>query len=117
MNFDAIVRSNLQSIYIANELGGRHFTQYFDSSGTQLGVYQIEPWAKINGKWAVFYAPHLDFGFRVEIPAGANAFRGREVFEGSDIFWSGIILQLPNSTTQFSYQIQLGNLRQILEET
>jgi hypothetical protein len=117
MNFDAIVRSNLQSIYIANELGGHHFTRYFDSLGTQLEEYQIEPWTKINGQWAVFYAPYLDFGFRVEIPENANAFRGREVFKGSDIFWSGIILQLPNSTIKFSYQLQLGTLHQILKET
>lgn len=117
MNFDTIVHHNLQSIYIANELGGCHFTRYYDSSGTQLGEYQIEPWAKINAQWAVFYAPHLDFGFQVKIPKGIKAFRGREVFEGNDIFWSGIILQLPKSTPKFRYIVRFGTLNQLLEDS
>lgn len=115
VSFDTIVRNHLQFIYIANELGGQYFTQYWDSSGLYLQDNQIEPWAKITGHWAIFYAPALKFGFRVEIPKGINAFRGREVFEAHDIFWSGILLRFPKSTITCNYQIQYGAFQQIQE--
>jgi hypothetical protein len=116
LGFDTINRKNLQNIYIANELGGYQFTQYFEDLGLVLVGNQIEPWAKIEGRWGAFFAPRFDFGFRVEIPQGITAFRGREVFEGKDIFWSGILLQLPKSTTMFRYRVHFGTLHQILEE-
>lgn len=116
LSFDAIARKNLQNIYIANELGGHQFIQYHDDSGLFLTGNQIEPWAKIEGRWGTFFAPKLDFGFRVEIPKGITAFRGREVFESKDIFWSGILLQLPKETTIFRYRVHFGNLPQILGE-
>lgn len=116
ISFDTIVRNNLQTIFIANELGGHHFTQYYDGSGINLVENQIEPWAKIKAQWAVFYAPQFDFGFRVNIPEGIDAYRGREVFEDPAIYWSGIILQLPKSTTTCRYQIQFGTLTQMLED-
>ncbi|MFX1576171.1 MAG: hypothetical protein ACFFCF_03255 [Promethearchaeota archaeon] len=115
LSFDTIVRNTLQSIYIANELGGHHFTQYYDASGTYLDQKQIEPWAKIKGSWAAFYAPRLNFGFRVEIPAEGRAYRGREVLEEPEIFWSGIILQLPKSTRICKYEVQFGTLQRIME--
>ncbi|MFW9830493.1 MAG: hypothetical protein ACFFD8_01760 [Candidatus Thorarchaeota archaeon] len=116
LNFDTIVRNNLQFIYIANELSGQHFTHYYDSTGLHLEGNRIEPWAKIKGQWALFYAPKIDFGFRVEIPEQIDAFRGRELLEKPEIFWSGIILQLPRSTTQCRYQVRFGTLSQIQED-
>ncbi len=116
IRFDTIVRNNLQFIFIANELDGRHFSRYWDSSELYLKGNQIEPWAKIAGRWAIFYAPVLNFGFRVNIPKGATAFRGREVFAGQGIFWSGILLRFPKSTTTCQYQIQYGTLKQLQEE-
>ncbi len=116
LSFANIVRKDLQFVYIANELGGDYFTRYYDGSGIQLVGPQIEPWARIQAPWALFYAPTLEFGFRVEIPKGITAFRGREVFEGQEIFWSGIVLQLPKSTTTCSYKVIFGSLKQILGE-
>ncbi len=115
LSFDTIVRNNLQFIYIANELGGRYFTHYYDGSGIHLVENHIEPWARIEGPWAAFYAPSLNFGFRLEIPEGIKAFRGREVFEGHEIFWAGIILRLPKSTTTCSYRVRFGSITQIME--
>jgi len=113
--FESIDRNHLKSIYLANELGGRQFTEYFDSTGLHLVRNQIEPWAKITGRWAVFYASALNVGFRVEIPDEIIAYRGREVFEQHDIFWSGIILQLPGSMTNCKYQVRFGALQELLD--
>ena len=113
--FESIDRNHLESIYLANELGGREFTEYFDSTGLHLVRNQIEPWAKITGRWAVFFASTLDVGFRVEIPDEIVAYRGREVFEQPEIFWSGIILKLPASTTECKYKVRFGALQELLE--
>lgn len=114
--FESIDRNHLESIYLANELGGREFTEYFDSTGLHLVRNQIEPWAKITGRWAMFYASMLDVGFRVEIPDEFVAYRGREVFEQHEIFWSGIILQLPRTITECKYKVRFGTLQELLEE-
>ncbi|MFX0078246.1 MAG: hypothetical protein ACFE8O_03315 [Candidatus Hermodarchaeota archaeon] len=113
--FDSLERTHLKSIYLANELGGWQFTEYYDSTGLYLVGNQIEPWAKIKGHWAVFYAPKLNVGFRVEIPDEITAYRGREVFEQHDIFWSGVILKLPRSITSCKYQVRFGTLKELKE--
>jgi hypothetical protein len=113
--FESIERRNLKFIYVANELGGRLFTEYYDSTGLHLVKNQIEPWAKILGRWAVFYASTLDFGFRIEIPDEVIAYRGREVFEQHGIFWSGIILQLPRSVSNCKYKVRFGTFQELLE--
>jgi hypothetical protein len=113
--FDSIERNHLKSIYLANELGGREFTEYYDSTGLHLVGNQIEPWAQITSQWAMFYAPKHKVGFRVEIPDEITAYRGREVFEQHDIFWSGVILKLPGSLTNCKYQVRFGTLKELME--
>ena len=63
----------------------------------------------------MFYASTLDVGFRVEIPDEIVAYRGREVFEHREIFWSGIILQLPGTITKCKYKVRFGTLQELLE--
>jgi hypothetical protein len=112
----SISRQNLQHIYVSNELNGRLYTQYFDSEKKSLLGDSIEPWARIHGNWAVFHSPLLKHGFRITIPQNTRAFRGREVFSTGEIFWSGIILRLPNTITQFRYKIQFGKLSEIINQ-
>jgi hypothetical protein len=103
-----IKRDGLQHVYVSNELGGNHFTQYADSSGLRLNASDIGGWDRIRANWAVFFAPGLGLGFRVEIPRGVKAFRGREVI-GSDISWSGVIFELPPDLDTFRYSVSMGD--------
>lgn len=111
-----VVRDGLQRSYIANELGGSHFTRYWDSRGLHLTNDAISPWHKIEGQWAVLYAPALDWGFRVEIPRGITAFRGREVLGQHSICWSGIILTPPPSMERLTYRVRFGPATSLEEE-
>ncbi len=115
ISFDTVVRNNLQQIYVSNELGGTLFTEYYDSTDLHLVDGAIEPWARIRGRWVIFYAPKLDLGFRVEIPQGITAYRGREVLEEAGIFWSGVIFQLPKSVKRLSYRVWFGQLNELKE--
>lgn len=111
-----VVRHTLQRIYVANELGGSHFTLYWDSCGLRLAGDAVGVWTRIQGPWAAFYAPALDWGFRVEIPQGVTAFRGREVFPQHGICWSGIILMPAISTERLVYRIRFGPAASLREE-
>ncbi len=104
MDFSRIDTSGLQHIYVSNELGGRLFDIYTDSSGTTLQGNEIGGWDRIHAVWAEFYSPAMDIGFRVDIPKGVQAFRGREII-GLDICWSGVIFHLSPTSESLSYRI------------
>lgn len=107
MDFSRIHTSGLQHIYVSNELGGRHFDIYTDSSGTALQGNEIGGWDRIQAIWAAFYSPAMDIGFRVTIPKGIQAFRGREII-GFDISWSGVIFMLAPTCKSLRYRIAVG---------
>jgi hypothetical protein len=109
VDLNRIARKALQRTYVSNELGGSHFTEYWDSSGLHLIGDSIGPWNHIHGRWAVFYAPKLNWGFRIQIPHGITAFRGREAFQRHGICWSGVILMLPVSTKRLVYRVGFGS--------
>ncbi|MHA2351396.1 MAG: hypothetical protein ACXADL_17400 [Candidatus Thorarchaeota archaeon] len=109
LDLSEIEREGLQHIYISNELGGSHFVQYVDSGGLRLSGEKIEGWDKINAEWALFYAPNKNVGFKVSIPEGIDAFRGREVI-GTEIRWSGVIFMLPSHANLLKYRISIGPL-------
>jgi hypothetical protein len=109
LDISEIEREGLQHIYISNELGGSHFVQYADSGGLRLIGDKIEGWDKINAEWALFYSPNKNVGFKVTIPEGIDAFRGREVI-GTEIRWSGVIFMLPSYANSLKYRISIGPL-------
>ncbi|MHA2081729.1 MAG: hypothetical protein ACW99H_11350, partial [Candidatus Thorarchaeota archaeon] len=104
MDFSRIHTSGLQHIYVSNELGGKLFDTYSDSSGINLRGDEIGAWDRIHATWAAFYSSAMDLVFRVETPMGVQAFRGREII-GLDISWSGIIFMLPPTCKRLSYRI------------
>jgi hypothetical protein len=104
MDFTGIDTSGLQKIYVSNELGGSFFDVYTDSSGNRLQGNDIGEWNEIQAAWASFFSPSLDIGFRVDIPRGVQAFRGREII-GLDICWSGVILMLSPTCKELRYEI------------
>jgi hypothetical protein len=106
IDFTGIDTSGLQQIYISNELGGTFFDVYTDSSGNRLEGNEIGEWNEIHGAWAAFFSPSLDIGFRVDIPRGVQAFRGREKI-GLDICWSGVILMLSPACKELKYEIAI----------
>ncbi|MFW9810372.1 MAG: hypothetical protein ACFFE6_13420, partial [Candidatus Thorarchaeota archaeon] len=106
LDFSAVERSNLQHIYVSNELGGTLFENYTDSSGIKLVGNEIGGWDKIHASWAAFCAPKRGIGYQVEIPRSVHAFRGREVI-GSDICWSGVIFMLSPSVQSIQYDINI----------
>lgn len=106
LDFSEIQTSGLQHIYISNELGGNFFDAYTDSSGLHLQSDEISGWDKIRATWAEFQSPASNVAFRVVIPEGVEAFRGREII-GRDICWSGVIFMLPPASRTFRYQISI----------
>jgi hypothetical protein len=116
VDLNRVVRDALQRIYVSNELGGNYFTQYWDSRGLHLVANAIGAWNQVQGRWAVFYAPTLNWGFRVEVPPGITAFRGREVLWQHGICWSGIILMLPASMDRLVYRVRFGPAPSLGEE-
>jgi hypothetical protein len=111
-----VVRDALQRVYVSNELGGTYFTHYWDSRGLHLADAAVSAWSQIHGRWAVFYAPALNWGFRVEIPQGITAFRGREVFRHHGICWSGITLMPPVHSERLVYRVRFGCATSLKEE-
>lgn len=107
LDFSSVAKSNLQHIYVANELGGTIFENYVDSSGIKLVGNEIGGWDKIHAKWAAFCAPIMNIGYQIEIPRNVQAFRGREII-GSNICWSGIIFMLSPAVQSIQYQINIG---------
>lgn len=116
VDLDRVIRHALQHMYVSNELGGSYFTEYWDSRGLHLVGNTIGAWSQIHGRWAVFYAPTLNWGFRVEVPLGITAFRGREVLLRHGICWSGIILMLPASMQRLVYRVRFGSASSLREE-
>jgi hypothetical protein len=98
--------SGLQHIYVSNELGGTFFDVYADSSGLTLQGDSIEGWDKIYATWAEFQSPSMNIAFRVDIPKGVEAFRGREII-GRHICWSGVILKMPPSSKRVRYKVTI----------
>jgi hypothetical protein len=114
LDLTEIEREGLQHIYISNELGGSHFVQYIDSEGLRLSGEGIEGWDKINAERARFRSPNKNVGFKVTIPEGIDAFRGREVI-GTEIRWSGVIFMLPSDANLLKYRINIGPLSKQVE--
>ena len=108
MNFSGLRTSDLQHIYISNELGGTLFDVYTDSTGVVLQGEAIGVWDRIDGPWATLYSSNRHIGFRVEIPESVQAFRGREII-GNDICWSGIIFMVTPSRPMLDYRIIITN--------
>ncbi|MFX1561569.1 MAG: hypothetical protein ACFFBL_13350 [Promethearchaeota archaeon] len=106
LDFSEIQTSGLQHIYISNELGGRFFDAYTDSSGMYLQGDEISGWDEIHATWAEFQSAALNIAFRVVIPERVKAFRGREII-GKDICWSGVIFMLPPASKTVRYQITI----------
>ncbi|MFW9964865.1 MAG: hypothetical protein ACFFCX_14950 [Candidatus Sifarchaeia archaeon] len=104
LDFSEVQKSGLQHIYISNELGGSLFFAYTDSSGISLQGDEIGAWDEIRATWAEFRSPLLNIAFRIDIPKGVQAFRGREII-GSDICWSGVIFMLSSSSKGLKYEI------------
>ena len=107
LDFSRIHTSGLQHIYVSNELGGRLFDFYSDSSGINLQGDDIGEWDRIHATWAAFHSSTMDLKFCVETPRGVEAYRGREII-GLDICWSGIIFMLSPSCKRLSYRIAVG---------
>jgi len=108
VDFRKLVTDGLQAIIIGNEMGGRLFTEYNDSSGRRLKGRQIEPWRPIRVEWASLRSPKFGFGFRLRRPDGWLMVRGREVVDNR-ISWSGINLMyngIPTSRT-LDYTIEI----------
>ena len=107
LDFSRIQTSGLQHIYVSNELGGSLFDIYTDSSGITLQGNEIGGWDRIHAVWAAFFSSEMDIGFRVTIPKGIQAFRGREII-GFDISWSGVIFMLTPTCKSLRYRIAVG---------
>ncbi len=112
VDLTSIKRKNLQRLYISNELSGRLFDYYIDSSNHRLFRDSIGGWDKIDASWAIFYAPSLKFGYRIDIPPAIIAYRGLETFNPS-LCWSGVIFSLPATIQKIEYKITLGTLKDL----
>ncbi|MBD3408234.1 MAG: hypothetical protein GF411_19080 [Candidatus Lokiarchaeota archaeon] len=108
LDFSNVVRENLQNIFVSTELGGNIFTHYFDSTGLKLSRKDIGEWNEVKADWAIFYSPDIDLGFKIDIPASTQIFRGREIIGDGDICWSGFIFKLKPNVSKFGYSILLG---------
>ncbi|MFX1484353.1 MAG: hypothetical protein ACFFCP_14320 [Promethearchaeota archaeon] len=106
VDFSKVQTSGLQHMYISNELGGSLFNAYTDSSGVVLQGDEIGGWDRIRAAWAEFQSPTLNMAFRVEVPEGVEAFRGREII-GKDICWSGVIFMLPPLSSNVEFKIEV----------
>ncbi|TFG11875.1 hypothetical protein EU537_11185 [Candidatus Thorarchaeota archaeon] len=107
MNLEGIDREGLQEIFLSNEMGGILFDAYRDDTGVRLRRDEISGWDKIEGREATFYSPAANLFFKVSIPDGVRAFRGREIIDDI-ISWSGVILSLPPSTKSIKYLVKIG---------
>ncbi|MFQ5831077.1 MAG: hypothetical protein ACE5H4_00035 [Candidatus Thorarchaeota archaeon] len=114
LDLSELNRSGLQQIYISNELGGRVFDRYMDSTGAALAGSEIGEWVEVSASWVSFQSEKSGLDFRVEIPEEVVAFRGREIIH-PDIYWSGVVFMLPRETTELSYRIGLGPMHDIGE--
>ncbi len=90
------------------------FTQYRDGSGVRLHANQIGEWNKINASWAILYSPALGLGYKINIPPGLEAFRGRET-NVPDLCWSGVILSVPPKIAHLGYTISIGPMKRLME--
>ena len=106
LDFSGVENSGLQHVYVSNELGGTFFDVYTDSSGMTLRGDAIEGWDRIHATWAEFQSRSMNVAFRVDIPKGIEAFRGREII-GQDVCWSGVILMLPSSSQSVRYNVTI----------
>ncbi|MFW9886435.1 MAG: hypothetical protein ACFFEX_18770, partial [Candidatus Thorarchaeota archaeon] len=79
-----------------------------DAAGNRLEGDEIGEWDRIHASWAAFFSPALNIGFRVDIPRGSQAFRGREII-GLDICWSGVIFMLSPTCKELRYEIAFGS--------
>lgn len=111
IEFKSLVQTQLQRIFISNELGGSLFTFYRDGANFCLFGNAIGPYEKINAQWALFYAPSLKWGFRVDFPDGVTGLLGREI--NPVLCWSGVILSIPPSRNLVEYDITIGSLKEI----
>jgi len=116
VNLDDISHDGLQKVYVSNEMGGRIFTHYLDDGGLRLSGDSITGWSKVHAKWAVLYAPSIKLGFRIDIPRGVSAFRGRETFS-NHTSWSGVILSIPPSANTVEYEVRFGTLEELIGQS
>ena len=116
IELDRVSREGLQQVYVSNEMGGHLFTHYFDSSGLRLRGEEIGGWSRIDAKWVIMYAPGIGLGFRIDIPTGIAAFRGRETFS-RDTSWSGVILSVSPSARTIEYGVRLDTFRALAKQT
>lgn len=112
IEFKSLLHTQLQRIYISNELGGSLFTYYRDGANLRLHGDTIGAYDKINATWALMYAPSLKIGFRVDYPPDVAGLRGREI--SPNLNWSGIILSIPPERPVVEYDLTIGSLREIL---
>ncbi len=110
LDLSELNRSGLQQIYISNELGGRVFDRYTDSTGAVLAGSEIGEWVQVSGSWVSFQSKKAGLNFRIEIPDGVVAYRGREIIH-PDIFWTGVVFMLPPDVKELSYGIGLEPLQ------
>lgn len=115
VEFKDLVLDGLQHIYIMNELGGGFFDSYYDSLGNHREGNEIGEWNIISANWGVFYSKKLDLGFKVHVPSGTVAFRGREVI-GNIISWSGLALRIGTDSPILQYEVEFGNKKYLLQD-
>jgi hypothetical protein len=113
---DRFSREGLQQVYVSNEMGGHLFTHYFDSRGLRLRGEEIGGWSRINAKWVIMHAPGIGLGFRIDIPPGIAAFRGRETFS-KDVSWSGVIFSVSPSVRTIEYGVRLDTFGALAKQT
>lgn len=112
VNLDDVSHDGLQKVYVSNEMGGHLFKHYLDDSGLKLSGDSISGWSVMRAKSAVLYAPSIKLGFRIDIPQGVSAFRGRETFS-NHTSWSGVILSVPPTVNIVEYKVRFGSLREL----
>jgi len=104
--FDNMDTDALESLILANEQGGRLFTEYSDSCDVELKESQIEPWRRTAAEWAALRCPETGLGFRVHKPQGWRIVRGREVVE-QRMSWSGLDLVSNKIPTKAEYLVEI----------
>ncbi len=114
VDLSGVNKKNVEKIFISNELGGSAFIHYRDGRGCCRVGNEIGQWNRIDAPWAIFYAPTLRIGFRVEIPPHVEAFRGRET-TSPELCWSGVIFGASPNVTQVEYSVTFGSLRELME--
>jgi hypothetical protein len=77
-----------------NELDGRLFDCYEDSSGMTLKADQIGPWELTHADEMSLSSPQTSLRYRLRQVEGANLFVGREV-RRPDLAWSGLDYEVP----------------------